>query len=217
MPDRAKQPFPGDKSYLMTNPGRILVFRQFLFLAGHPFHDSRVEIVRASRRDTKISVLIQAFDRVLRGLAEISLVQQMKNSVGEEGANFLPRPAPEHGAHIAGVEAGASSQRNTIFLPLLVRSSREGNGLWRYVNSDDIKAQLNKIERIVRIRIPNRRSPRVPICGDDSSKVLQPMSWQSGSAKIPTTRSHDPRSTAAMFWRSSTCPMHAARSAAVRK
>jgi len=148
MPDRAKQPFPGDKSYLMTNPGRILVFRQFLFLAGHPFHDSRVEIVRASRRDTKISVLIQAFDRVLRGLAEISLVQQMKNSVGEEGANFLPRPAPEHGAHIAGVEAGASSQRNTIFLPLLVRSPREGNGLWRYVNSDDIKAQLNKIERI---------------------------------------------------------------------
>jgi len=147
-PHRLKKAFLGHKGYLMTIPGWILVFRHFLFLTGHPFHHSRVEIVWASRRDTKISVWVQVPHRLARGVAKIGLAQQMKNSVGEEGANFLSSSAPENRAHVAGVKAGASNQWNTAFLPLLISIAREGNSFSRYVNADDVETQLKKIERI---------------------------------------------------------------------
>src|SRR6516162_8172842 len=78
----------------------------------------------------------------------------MKNSVGEEGANSLSSSAPKNGAHIASVKAGISNKQNTTFLPLHISSAREGNSLSRYVNTDDIETQLNKIERISSISAP---------------------------------------------------------------
>src|SRR5215471_188171 len=78
----------------------------------------------------------------------------MKNSVGEEGVNSLSSSAPKNGSHIASVKAGTSNKWNTTFLPLLISSAREGNSLSRYVNTDDIETQLNKIERISSISAP---------------------------------------------------------------
>lgn len=92
----------------------------------------------------------------------------MKNSVGEEGANSLSSSAPKNGAHIASVKAGTSNKRNTTFLPLLISSAREGNSLSRYVNTYDIEAQLNKIERISSISASQI---------DDDDNVKSRLSW----------------------------------------
>ena len=78
----------------------------------------------------------------------------MKNSVGEEGANFLSSSAPKNGAHIASVKTGTSDKRDTSLLTLLISSAREGNGLSRYINTDDIETEFGEVERISSISAP---------------------------------------------------------------
>jgi len=47
----------------------------------------------------------------------------MKNSIGEEGANFLTDSAFENGAQVTGMKAGASNKRDATCLTPLISSA----------------------------------------------------------------------------------------------
>jgi hypothetical protein len=93
MPYGSKKALLGHKGYIVPGSCWILVPRHFVFPSRYPFHLCRVEVIRASPGDTKVSTLLQITNRVTRGVAKICLGQEMKNSVREESANLLPDPA----------------------------------------------------------------------------------------------------------------------------
>src|SRR5215468_11297866 len=78
----------------------------------------------------------------------------MKNSIGEEGVNFLTDSAFENGAQVTSMKAGASNKRDATCLTLLISSACQSYSLSRYVNTDDIETQLEKVERISSISAP---------------------------------------------------------------